>query len=132
MATIPVVNYLDLSGDAPVLVAEKCSSCGALYFGRRSACEHCFSPGPFERQELARTGSVKTFTIVQRATPGLKAPYVSAVVALDGGGFVKANVINVPPTPETIKTGMPVRLTTFSVGTDDEGTEAIAFAFEPA
>jgi hypothetical protein len=27
---------------------------------------------------------------------------------------------------------MPVRLTTFTVGTDDEGTEAIAFGFEPA
>ena len=132
MATIPVVNYLDLSGDAPVLIAEKCSNCGALYFGRRSACEHCFSTGPFERTELARTGVVKTFTIVQRAAPGLQAPYVSAVVDLDGGGYVKANIVNVPPTPDTIKTGMPVRLTTFSLGTDDEGTEAIAFAFEPA
>ena len=28
--------------------------------------------------------------------------------------------------------GMPVRLTTFTAGTDDDGTEAIAFGFEPA
>ena len=27
---------------------------------------------------------------------------------------------------------MKVRLTTYAVGVDDEGTEAIAFAYEPA
>ena len=132
MATIPVVNYLDLSGDAPLLVAQECSNCGALYFGRRNACSKCFSTGPFKRHELARTGSVRAFTIIQRAAPGVKAPYVSAIIDLEGGGHVKANVINVDPTPEAVKTGMSVRLTTFTLGTDDEGTEAIAFAFEPA
>ena len=132
MSKIPVVNYLDLNGDAPSLVAQRCSNCGALYFGRRNACASCFSTGPFDRHELARTGSVRAFTIIQRAAPGVKAPYVSAIVDLDGGGHVKANVVNVDPTPEAVKTGMPVRLTTFTLGTDDEGTEAVAFAFEPA
>jgi hypothetical protein len=28
--------------------------------------------------------------------------------------------------------GMKVKLTTYSIGTDDEGTEAIAFGYEPA
>jgi uncharacterized OB-fold protein len=132
MASIPVVNYLDISGDAPLLVAQKCSNCGALYFGRRNACASCFSTGPFERHELARTGTIRTFTIVQRAAPGLQAPYVSAVIDLDGGGHVKCNIVNVEASPDKISTGMPVRLTTFTVGTDDEGTEAIAFGFEPA
>jgi uncharacterized OB-fold protein len=132
MASIPVVNYLDLSGDAPVLVAERCANCGALFFGRRNACSRCFSTGPFERQELARTGTVRAFTIVQRAAPGVKAPYVSAIIDLDDGGHVKANIVNVEPTPDNIRLGMAVRLTTFTLGTDDEGTEAIAFGFEPA
>jgi uncharacterized protein len=132
MASIPVVNYLDLSGDTPVLVAQKCTNCEALYFGRRNACSNCFSTGPFERHELARTGTVRAFTIVQRAAPGLQAPYVSAIVDLDGGGHVKGNIVNVDARPENIETGMPVRLTTFTLGTDDEGTEAIGFGFEPA
>jgi uncharacterized OB-fold protein len=59
-------------------------------------------------------------------------PYVSSVVDLEGGGEVKANVVNVEPDPSTISLGMKVRLTTFPVGTDDEGTEAVAFGFEPA
>ena len=31
-----------------------------------------------------------------------------------------------------MKLGMKVKLTTYSIGTDDEGTEAIAFGYEPA
>jgi hypothetical protein len=31
-----------------------------------------------------------------------------------------------------VQLGMPVKLTTFVAGTDDDGTEAVAFGFEPA
>jgi hypothetical protein len=37
----------------------------------------------------------------------------------------------VAPDPEHVHTGMKVRLATYPVGTDDEGTEAIGFGFEP-
>jgi hypothetical protein len=57
---------------------------------------------------------------------------VSVVVDLDGGGVVKANLVNVDPTPENVQFGMRVKLTTYVAGVDDEGTEAIAFAYEPA
>jgi uncharacterized OB-fold protein len=129
---IPVVSYLVLDDGNPHLVAQECENCGALYFGRRNACSRCFKAGPFKDRTLESTGSIRGFTIVQRAAPGVKAPYVSALVDLDGGGHVKANIVNTEPTPENIKLGMPVRLTTYSLGTDDEGTEAVAFGFEPA
>ena len=45
--------------------------------------------------------------------------------------MVKANVVNVEPEPDKVSLGMKVRLTTFVAGTDDEGTEAVAFGFEP-
>jgi uncharacterized OB-fold protein len=129
---IPVVSYLRLDDGAPFLEAEECEHCGALYFGRRNACAKCFNAGPFKKRKLAETGAVRGFSIVQRAAPGLKAPYVSALVDLDGGGSVKSNIINTDPTPESIKLGMPVRLATYVLGTDDEGTEAVAFGFQPA
>jgi len=44
---------------------------------------------------------------------------------------VRANIVNVDPTPEHVTLGMKVRLTTFVIGTDAEGTEAIGFGFEP-
>ena len=86
----------------------------------------------FKTRKVADTGTVRTFTIVHRAAPGVPTPYVSIVVDLDGGGVVKANLLNVDPTPEAVTVGMKVKMTTYAVGTDDEGTEAIAFAYEPA
>ena len=50
---------------------------------------------------------------------------------LAAGSAVRANVINCPPDPEHVKVGMKVRLATYSIGTDDDGTEAIGFGFEP-
>jgi hypothetical protein len=40
-------------------------------------------------------------------------------------------VVNVEPDADHVALGMKVRLTTYPIGTDDEGTEAVAFGFEP-
>jgi uncharacterized protein len=129
--TIPIVDYLVLDDGAPYLVANESVESGALYFDRRNADALSGTQG-FRRRRVADTGVVRTFTIVHRAAPGVPTPYVSVVVDLDGGGVVKANLLNVEPTPEHVKIGMKVRMTTYGVGVDDEGTEAIAFAYEPA
>jgi uncharacterized OB-fold protein len=121
---------LSLDGD-PHLVAQECTKCGALYFDRRNACAHC-SATAFSAKDLATTGLVRSFAIIHQAAPGVPVPYVSSVIDLDGGGAVKANVVNTEPDPERISLGMKVKLTTFPAGTDDDGTEAIAFGFEPA
>jgi hypothetical protein len=47
------------------------------------------------------------------------------------GTQVRGNHINVEPDPEHAHDGMKVRLATYSIGTDAEGTEAIGFGFEP-
>jgi uncharacterized OB-fold protein len=73
---------------------------------------------------------VRAFTIVAFAAPGVPTPYVAAMVDC-GGTSVRANLINVPADPEHVSLGMQVRLATQVVGTDDEGTEAIGFGFEP-
>ncbi len=128
--TVPIVDYLVLDDAAPYLVANESTESGALYFDRRNADARTGKPG-FRRRRVSDTGVVRTFTIVHRAAPGVPTPYVSVVVNLDGGGVVKANLINVDPTPESVRFGMPVRLTTYVAGVDDDGTEAIAFAYEP-
>ena len=126
---IPIVDYLALDG-APTLHAHRCAGCGALYLDRRVACARC-EGRQFRDHDLATTGTVRSFTIVHRSPAKVALPYVSALVELDGGGVVKANVVGVPPTPDRIELGMRVELTTFTAGTDDEGTEAVAFGFEP-
>jgi uncharacterized OB-fold protein len=129
--TIPIVDYLVLDDGDPYLVANESTESGALYFDRRNADAKTGRPG-FRRKRVADTGVVRTFTIVHRAAPGVPTPYVSVVVNLDGGGVVKANLVNVEPSPDAVKFGMKVRLTTYVAGVDDDGTGAIAFAYEPA
>ena len=109
----------------------ECTECGALFFDRRNACAHCGKTARSARRRLGTTGVVRSFAIVHQAAPGVPVPYVSSVVDLDGGGDVKANVVNIEPEPEHVSLGMKVQLTTFVAGTDDEGTEAVVFGFEP-
>ena len=58
-------------------------------------------------------------------------PYVSAIVDCDGTA-VRCTLMGVEPDPEDVKLGMKVKLITYSMGTDTEGTEAIGFGFAPA
>jgi len=125
---IPLVDYLVL-GDDPHLVAQECTQCGARYFGRRNACANCFGT-EFRAVRIGSEGTLETFTIVAQAAPGIPVPFVSAVVDVDGTS-VRANVVNVDPTPEKVTFGMKLRLTTFPIGTDDDGVEAVGFGYEP-
>jgi uncharacterized OB-fold protein len=126
---VPLVDYLVL-GDDPHLEARECTGCGARFFDRRNACASCegtdFKPVP-----IPTSGEVRSFTIVSLAAPGIPVPFVAAIVDCDGTS-VRGNIINTEPDPEHVQLGMKVRLATYPIGTDDNGTEAIGFGFEPS
>ena len=126
---VPLVDYLVL-GENPHLVANECTSCGARYFDRRNACAACFAT-EFTKVAIGTEGTLRTFTIVAFAAPGVPVPYVTGVIDCDGTS-VRANIINTEPDPDHVRTGMKVRLATYSMGVDDRGIEAIGFGFEPA
>jgi uncharacterized OB-fold protein len=128
MAQVPLVDYLVL-GDRPHLAANECTACGARFFDRRNACASC-SGTEFEKVEVATDGELRSFTIVAFAAPGVPVPFVAGVIDCDGTS-VRGNVINTEPDPDHVRLGMKVRLATYSVGTDDDGNEAIGFGFEP-
>ena len=92
-----------------------CASCGAT---------------EFRTVDVPTTGEVRAFTIVAFAAPGVPVPYVAALVDCEGTS-VRANLINVEPDPEHVTLGMKVRLALQPVGTDEAGTEAVGFGFEP-
>ena len=125
---VPLVDYLVL-GDKPHLVAKECTACGARFFDRRNACASC-GKSDFTSVEIPTDGVLRTFTIVAYAAPGIPVPFVAGVVDCDGTS-VRANVINTQADPDHVHTGMKVRLATYVVGTDEEGTEAVGFGFEP-
>ncbi|MCU1463968.1 MAG: hypothetical protein JWO37_4043 [Acidimicrobiales bacterium] len=125
---IPLVDYLSLDGE-PHLVANECTGCGARYFDRRNACASC-SGTDFRKATIPTEGELRAFTIVSFAAPGIPVPFAAGVVDC-GGTSVRANVINTDPDPDHVTLGMKVRLATYVVGADTEGTEAIGFGFEP-
>lgn len=121
---IPFVDYLVL-GDRPYLRANECKNCGARFFDRRNACASCFGT-EFKKVRVKNQGEVTSFSIV---TMGPQ-PFVSAIVDCDGTS-VGCTLIDVEPTPEHVKLGMKVKLKTYSMGRDEEGTEAVGFGFAP-
>ena len=128
MPQVPLVDYLVL-GDDPHLRAHECTGCGARFFDRRNACASCEGT-EFKDVAVATTGELRAFTIVSLAAPGVPVPFVAGVIDCDGTS-VSGNVINTEPDPDHVKLGMKVKLATYPVGTDDDGTEAIGFGFEP-
>ena len=129
-ARVPLVDYLHLEPE-PHLVAHECRHCGARFFDRRNACARCGRTS-FAPAAVDGGGKLRAFSIVHRAATGIPVPFVSAIVCTDDGTWVRSNVVNCDPTPEAVKPGMRVRLTTYPIGADDDGTEAVAFGYEPA
>ncbi|MFE9322578.1 Zn-ribbon domain-containing OB-fold protein [Nocardia sp. NPDC052278] len=125
---IPLVDYLRL-GPEPSLQGRRCADCGAVYLHRRSACGACGHADFTTPQDLSRIGRVTAATVIHRAPKGVVTPFLSGVVALDGGGVVRATLTG-PIDDPVAAVGRAARLRTGVVGTDSRGVEAVGFTFE--
>jgi uncharacterized OB-fold protein len=128
LSAVPVISALALDPE-PHLVANECTKCGARFLARRAACASCFNQ-EFRPADLQTDGEVVAFTVVSFAAPGVPTPYVAATVDC-GGTRVQANIVGVEPSPDNVHLGQKVRLTTYSLGQDSHGTEAVGFGFAP-
>jgi uncharacterized protein len=120
----------------PHLVGTKCSSCGAIFLDvKRVACSKCGKTS-FGPVDLSTKGKVWVFSVIHQSFPGIKTPYVTAVVDLPEGVSVKSNLIDVDP-EELQKNpqkgfGMAVELVATQVATDRQGNPVMAFQFKPS
>jgi uncharacterized OB-fold protein len=77
------------------LLIRKCNACGSLHFMPRYLCPECWSD-QLEWVESKGSGSVHSFTVIRRApvaTFAERTPYVVALIDLDEGPRMIANVI---------------------------------------
>ncbi len=125
---IPIVDYLVLSPE-PHLVAQQCTACRQRYFDHRDACANCFGTD-FEPVDVPNEGELVAFTIVSFARPGVPTPFIAGIVDC-GGTWVRANLRDVEPDAEHVRLGLRVGLTTYSLGLDGAGTEAVGYAYRP-
>lgn len=77
------------------LVIRKCTACGSMHFMPRYLCPVCWSD-QLEWVDSRGTGSIHSFTIIRRAPVSafaVRVPYVVALIDLDEGPRMMANVI---------------------------------------
>ena len=109
------------------LVIQRCPSCGRFVFYPRTLCPHCHDAAP-EWIDASGRGTVYSFSILHRSgSPGFEddVPYVVALVDLEEGVRMMANVVNVAS--QQVEIGMPVSVT-FERRADD----FVVPQFEPA
>ena len=95
-------------GGDPFLEGMRCGACGEVVVGDFAACPACGARERLKPLPLDHRGKVLSFTIVHRSFPGVQTPFVSAVVALDGGGVLKGNLVGVDPTPDAVRVGQSI------------------------
>ena len=132
----PILPILRLQ-PKPHLVGSKCPSCGAIFLDvKRAACSKCGAAGNLQQIQLSDKGKVWVFSVIHQSFPGVKTPYVTAVVDLPEGVSVKSNLIDVDPedlekNPQKAF-GMAVELVVNQVATDRQGNPVMAFQFRPS
>ncbi len=110
-----------------VLRIQNCRECGRHVFYPRSLCPNCLSEA-LDWVAVSGRGKLYSFTIVRRAMhPAFQVdvPYVYAIVELEEGPRVTANVVNCAL--EAVRVDMPLRAVYDSVT-----PEVTLLKFEPA
>jgi uncharacterized OB-fold protein len=90
------------------LVGQRCPVCRRVYVPPRGSCPTDAVP-TVEEVELAHTGTVTTFCIVQVPFKGMRVelPYVSAQILLDGANIAMMHLVAGVPAEE-VRMGMRV------------------------
>lgn len=90
----------------------RCNACDRAYFYPRDFCPVC-GGRDVEWAQASGKGTLHAFAIVHRApTPAFRdrVPFVAAMVDLEEGARVPANLVGVEPDPSRIAIGMPVEV----------------------
>lgn len=91
------------------LLLPRCLDCGQAHFYPKSICPFCRS-ARLDWLEAAGTGTVYSFTLVNRApSPAFAGavPYAVALVALDEGPHLMSNIVDCAS--DAVRIGMKVR-----------------------
>ena len=114
------------------LVGERCEHCQNAIFPPRDVCPHCAQPAQKEFA-LSGRGSVYSYTTVFDPPTGFEAfaPYPVALVKLDEGPMVTAQLTDIAPAD--VKIGMPVEMVTRKLSEQgEEGIIVYSYKFRPS
>ncbi len=113
------------------LVGEVCPNCTQRIFPPRDLCPDCGEEAR-EMYQFSGRGEVYSFTTVHQAPAGFEheAPYPLAMIRLEEGPLVTAQLTDVGDTP--VEIGMPVEMVTRRLRSDGErGMLVYGYKFRP-
>jgi uncharacterized protein len=85
-----------------------------------------------ETMKVRETGRIHTYTIVYRTFPGVKTPFISAAIAMDGGANLHGTVRDLPTDARDSFFNLPVRLKFEDSGQRaPDGVPFLAYYFVP-
>jgi uncharacterized protein len=131
---VPAVGFLhfDEAGGAHLRGA-RCTDCGAVAPGDRLVCNACGARERMESIRLSESGTVYSYTIVHRSFPGVRTPFIAAIVDLEGGGALQGTLLGVEADPAKVPFGLPVRVVYRDSGqTAPDGRPFHSYYFVPA
>ena len=115
------------------LLGSKCETCGSSYFPRRSLCPKCRRKGKLAEVQYSGKGKIYSYTEVTAPPQGFEdqAPYILAVIELDEGAKLTAQVVDVHK--DNVKIGSRVEKVFRVIQKDDpEGLVHYGFKFKLA
>lgn len=102
-------RYHRLRGAYYRLEGRRCPSCGAVAFPPRPTCRACRGRD-LEVHRLAGRGTVYSFTEMTTAPQGFAPPHLMALVELEEGPMLAAQLTDIEP--EDVAIGMEVEMVT--------------------
>lgn len=103
-------HFIDEWRDGGRLAFQTCSACGQKFFYPRPLCPHCWSDG-LSWTPAQGAGEIVSFSLVYRPNdPAFfdEAPIALAEIRIAEGPTLLARIVGAAP--DSIRTGMPVRL----------------------
>ena len=134
LGPVPAVGFLHFDeAGAAYLRGARCTDCGAVAPGDRLICNACGARGRMESIRLSESGTVHSYTIVHRSFPGVRTPFIAAIVDLEGGGALQGTLLGVEADPAKIPFGLPVSVVYRDSGqTAADGRPFHSYYFVPA
>lgn len=131
LPAIPIIRIND-KGAASV-AGSHCNKCDARFPGDRMACASCGGRDSISAVQLSTKGKLYNYTIVHRSFPGVKVPFVAAIVDLDDGASLRGTLLDVEPNPDKLPRDLPVDMVFRDTGQKNaEGTPFVSYFFAPA
>lgn len=121
-----IARHWRLKQQRYALVGEVCPHCDAKIFPPRDVCPECHHEAK-ELFNFSGKGEVYSFTTVYEAPSGYEAPYTVALVKLDEGPMITAQLTDLG---DKVEIGMPVEMVTRKMRDDGDERGMIVYGYK--